>query len=128
MKAMKSGRTRLRQALIVAGLIVMVMLVMDFNTRMAELSRLEAYAAQVSVDATQSLQTQVFLQTRIAYATSDQAVEDWARVQGRMIRPGDHAIIPLPAEGQAATPTPIPEETPEPVRTWRVWLDLFFQK
>ncbi|MDX1437828.1 MAG: hypothetical protein R3335_13530 [Anaerolineales bacterium] len=122
------NRTRIRQIAIIAGMVVMVLLVMDFNTRMAELSRLESYSEQVSVDATESLQTLVYLETQIAYATSDQAVEDWARVQARMIRPGDHPIIPLPGEGQLPTPTPMPVETPTPVAPWQVWLDLFFQE
>jgi hypothetical protein len=128
MGSMKPSRTRIRQGLIIAGMIVIVLLVMDFNTRMAELSRLKAYSEQVAADATESLQTLVYLETQMAYATSDQAVEDWARVQARMIRPGDHAIVPLAGEGPLATPTPMVVEAPTPVQPWRVWLDLFFQE
>jgi hypothetical protein len=119
------NRTRVRQILIVIGLLVVILLVMDFNTRMGELSRLKAQAGQVAVQATDKIQTQVYLETQIAYATSDLAVEDWARVQGRMIRPGDHPIIPLPAEGAVPTPTPVPVEAPAPQENWRVWMALF---
>jgi hypothetical protein len=125
---MKPSRTRIRQGLIVLGMFVIVLLVMDFNTRMAELSRLESYSEQVAIEATESLQTLVYLETQMAYATSDEAVEDWARVQARMVRPGDHAIIPMAGEGEAVTPTPMPVEAPTPVQPWRVWLDLFFQE
>ena len=125
---MKPSRTRIRQAFIILGMLVMVMLVMDFNTRMADLSRLEGFSEAVAADATESLQTLVHLETQIAYATSDQAVEDWARVQARMIRPGDHPIVPIPVEGQLPTSTPVPVEASDPVEPWQVWLELFFQE
>ena len=115
----------LRQILIIGGLLVLVMLIMDFNNRMAELHRLSQQAGQVSLQATDMVQTQVYLETQIAYATSDQAVEEWARVQGHMARPGDRPVIPVAPEGQVQRPTPLPEPTPVPVQNWEVWVALF---
>jgi hypothetical protein len=66
------------------------------------------------------------MQTAVAYATSDKAVEDWARSEGHYQKPGDQPVVPLAQPGSepviSTTPTPIP--TPKP--NWLVWQELFF--
>jgi cell division protein FtsB len=115
-----------RQILMLLGLLVLVFLIMDFNNRMTELHRLSEQEEQVAVQATQIVQTKVYLETQIAYATSDKAVEEWARVQGHMIQPGDRPIVPLASEGGQVVATPTPVVGPVYVSNWQVWLALFF--
>jgi hypothetical protein len=65
------------------------------------------------------------------YVQSDAFVEQWARDEGKMIRPGDVLVIPVPAGG-AVEPTTVAEEDvpvetapPEP-EPWMLWWGLFF--
>jgi hypothetical protein len=115
-----------KYAIIIIGLVVLTFLVMDFNTRMTELRRLRDKHEVVAGQVTNMVVTQEYLETQIAYATSDLAVIEWAYQEGRMAREGDIPIIPLsPAE---VTPVPISEVTPtvEVVSPWRIWWALFF--
>jgi cell division protein FtsB len=117
-----------RQILLIAGLAVLFYLIMDFNNRMAELHRLSAQSERVSAQATSLIATQAYLEEQIAYATSDSAVEEWAREEGRWMRPGDQPVVPLVPPGSTVVPTPTPVVTPERVQNWEVWLALFVDR
>jgi hypothetical protein len=65
------------------------------------------------------------------FAQSDAFIQQWARSEGKMVRPGEILIVPL-ALGSTPVPTVIPEvfvqqETtrPEP-ENWELWWSLFF--
>lgn len=115
-----------RRILVFVGILVLVLMVMDFNARLEELNRLKKQSQVMGVQVTQGIQTQVALQTQVAYATSDQAVQDWAYGEGHYAQPGDQPVAPVGQAGvppiQSIEPTPIP--TPMP--NWQVWLNLFF--
>ena len=116
----------LRRVFIAAGILILMFMVIDFNTRLENLNRLNNQREVVREQATQAIQTQMALQTEVAYATSDQAVEDWARSEGHYLQPGDQPVVPLGKPGSepviSSTPTPIP--TPMP--NWLIWQELFF--
>ena len=118
----------MKQILMIGGLLVLVVLVMDFNSRMAELLRLSEQAEQVSVRATDKIQTRVFLETQIAYATSDSAVEEWARVQGHMIQPGDRPVVPVAPTQPAVRTAPTPQVLTETASNLDFWIALFFDR
>jgi hypothetical protein len=115
-----------RRVAIFAGILLLILMVMDFNARLEDLNRLKKQASIVSLQATQAIQTQVALQTEVAYAGSDQAVQDWARSEGHYIKPGDQPLVPIGQPGtnpiQSLEPTP----TPTPMSNWQVWWNLFF--
>jgi len=115
-----------RRLAILAGILVLVLMVAEFNARLEELSRLNQQREIIRAQATQVMQTQIVLETQLALAGSDQAVEAWARSDGHYIRPGDHPVVPL---GQPGSP-PVELFTPTPVPTamanWQVWWTLFF--
>ncbi|HEX2697505.1 MAG TPA: hypothetical protein VHM28_07320, partial [Anaerolineales bacterium] len=71
-----------RRVAVFGGVLLLILMVMDFNARLENLDRLKKQAGVISVQATQVAQTQVALQTQVAYAGSDQAVQDWARSEG----------------------------------------------
>jgi len=71
-----------KYALIIIGLFVLAYLVMDFNNRMAALRRLSAQKEDVTQQLAGQKQTEAYLQTQIAYATSDASVEQWAYEEG----------------------------------------------
>jgi len=116
-----------KYALLVIGLIVLTLLVMDFNNRMAELRRLSDKREDVAVEATNLVQTQVQLKTQIAYATSDAAVEEWAYEEGHMVREGENLVIPLEYPGFTPEVTILPTATPEPKSNWQIWVSLFLE-
>jgi len=114
--------------LIVLGFAVLVFLVMDFNSRMAELRRLTAEKEDVSARVTSLVATQISLETQVAYATSDAAVYYWAYNFQHMGKEGDVLVVPIQPEGNQPQPTPTPAVTPEVIQNWQVWLSLFIDQ
>jgi cell division protein FtsB len=125
---MQIGRFRLdfRRLGIVIGVVILLFLIMDFNNRMEELTRLQKEAAIVRAQATAVIVTQQALQTQVAYATSPAAVDAWAREQNRMAQDGDIVIIPLPDPNATPPPTPMPTPVLSGLTKWDVWFDLLF--
>ena len=72
------------------------------------------------------MQTQAALQTQVAYASSDQVVNEWARTEGHYVQSGDQSVVPVGAAGDSPaaleSPTPLPTAMPN----WEIWWDLFF--
>ena len=115
-----------RRVAIFVGILILVLMVMDFNARLEELNVLKKHAAVLGAQATEAIQTQAALQTQVAYAGSDDAVQDWARGEGHLIQPDDQPVVPVGKPGtapiQATDPTPIPT----PAANWQIWWNLFF--
>src|SRR5512142_1061650 len=115
-----------RRVAVFAGILVLVLMVIDFNARLEELNLLKKHAQSLSAQATQAAQTQAALETQVAYSASNQAVEDWARGEGHLVQPEDQPVIPVGQPGTApiavTTPTPAPTAMPN----WQVWWNLFF--
>ncbi len=115
-----------RRVAVFVGILILVLMVIDFNARVEDLNLLKKHAVGLSVQATQAMQTQVALETQVAYAGSDQAVQDWARSEGHLVQPEDQPVVPVGQPGsapiQVATPTPVPT----PMANWQVWWTLFF--
>jgi hypothetical protein len=118
-------KVKWRNILIFIGLLVAVVLLVDFNRRMEQLDRLSAQLKADQAEATKVVQTQTALASEVAYATSVIAVEDWA-YSNKMVKPGEHPIGVVP--GADLTPTPestSPPKVQEPP-PWRIWWELFF--
>ena len=115
-------------ALIIAGVIFLGYMVMDFNTRMANLRNLSEQKDRVAAQVTELVQKRARLETQIAYATSDEAVVQWAYEDGRLVRSGDNPIIPMPPAESTPMPAPAPIVTQPVVDNWQVWLWLFVDK
>jgi hypothetical protein len=115
-----------RRVAVFVGILILVLMVIDFNARLEELNLLKKHAQTLGEQATEAVQTQFALQTQVAYAGSDQAVEDWARGEGHMVQPDDQSVVPVGQPGttpiQQAQPTPIPT----PMSNWQIWWNLFF--
>ena len=116
-----------KYALVVIGLVVLTLLVMDFNNRMAGLRRLSDKREDIVIEATDLMHTQVYLETQIAYATSEAAVNEWAYEEGHMVREGENLVIPLEYPGFTPKVTIIPTATPEPESNLQIWFSLFLE-
>ena len=116
----------IRRVLVLIGILVLVFIVLEFNRRLEELNMLNRQNQLIQTQATQAIQTQLALQTQVAYAGSDAAVAEWARTDGHYIQDGDLPVVPVGQPGaapiEANTPTPVPTQP----ANWEVWWDLFF--
>jgi cell division protein FtsB len=110
----------------IVAIIVVFFLLMDLFGRLSALSYLRRQSSRAEERVVQLTATLQALSTQLAYATSDAAVDEWARVNGHMIQPGDQPVVLIPGNGA----TPMPEVTVQPfddlTSHWRVWLALFF--
>ena len=122
---MKMSGKGWKPVLMLIGFAVLVLLVMDFNNRMAELRRLTAEKEDVSARVTSLVETQLALETQVAYATSEAPVYYWAYNYGYLGKEGDIHVVPIQPEGSLPQPTPTPVVTPEVIQKWQVWLSLF---
>ena len=115
----------LPQILLVVSLVVGVAVLLDFNRRLAGAQRLVKDATQLANEvATLTAQREILLTER-AYANSDQAVEDWARSQGKLVKPGEVLVVPLPG-GATATPQPVAIVAQLQAPNYQLWWELFF--
>jgi hypothetical protein len=115
-----------RRVVVMIGIFALIFIVLEFNRRLEELNMLNKQHEVVMTQATQAVQTQLALQTQVAYAGSTAAVEEWARTDGHYIQDGDLPVVPIGQPGdapiEANTPTPIPTQPAK----WEVWWNLFF--
>ncbi len=117
-----------KKVALIVGAVILFFLVMDLNNRLNELSRLTEQENKAATVVAQLNSTMEILQTQVAYASSEGAVEEWAYNEGHMARPGEKLIVPISPEG--TTPQAFVEQTPvpTPVPNWRIWLALITGK
>ena len=115
-----------RRVVVFVGIFILILLVIEFNSRLEELNRLNDQRNETRAQATYSMQTQVALQTQVAYASSTAAVDEWARTEGHYVLEGDHPVIPLVQPGSQPVIVPTTQPTPTPMQNWEVWWGLFF--
>ena len=117
-----------RRVAAIIGILMLVFIVLEFNRRVEQLKTLDGQYALMQVQVTQALQTQAAVNTQFAYAGSNAAVEQWARVDGHYVKDGDLPVVPVGQPGappiEASTPVP----APTPMQNWEVWWTLFFGK
>lgn len=125
--AQRSGpKVNLSRVWMLVAVVAGILILGDLNRRMSDAQRLERDTVTLGTEVASLEADQSRLQTQVAGATSQPQVEAWARTQERMIRDGEHLVIPLPAAGalDTAPPTPTPEG-PLPSR-WDIWWALLF--
>lgn len=114
-----------RFAYLALGLVLLTLMVMDFNGRMTQLRRLEAEREIVRSSLFHLLEIKVDMERRIESAGSNQTVEGHARVDNLLLRPGDIPIIPVAQPGGIAQPTPAPIVVPTEPNNLERWASLF---
>jgi hypothetical protein len=109
-----------------AGILFLILVIIDFNSRLDDLNRLQKQDGILQTQATQGIQTQTALQVQATYAASDQAVQDWARQEGGYSQPGDQIALPVGSAGGAPAQQSQPTPSPTPQPNWQTWWNLFF--
>lgn len=116
----------LRILLIAAAGVILVLIMLNLNSRLQEYARLSTQRDILRTQVIELKATSQVLETQLAYSGSDQAVQDYAR-DNHMIQPGDVLIVPLTPVGQTvSTPQPT-AQAPSISQNWEVWWALFFQ-
>jgi cell division protein FtsB len=115
-----------RRVAAIAGVLILVLVIVDFNARLEKLDRLNRQAEITRAEATNAAWTMIALETQVAYAESDQIVDEQARSEGHMIQEGDQPVIILGDEGEPPSENPEPTPNPTPKPNWQLWWDLFF--
>ena len=118
----------IRRVFVIIGIVALVFVALEFNRRLEELKLLNEQTDIVRTQATQIMQTQVALQTAVAYANSTASVEEWARTDGHYIKDGDLPVVPVSAPGAAPIELSTPVPLPTPMQNYEVWMQLFFGK
>ncbi len=93
--------------------VLLILLMMGFNNRLVNMNRLirQENILQTRIAGLES--TKIAVEEQVAYATSEIALEEWARESNHMIEPGDQAIVLIAPDEQLSTPpvpTPVAEE------------------
>jgi len=109
-----------------SAVVLLMLLMMNLNSRLNEYFRLTGERDRVSTQVSDLRATKMALETQAAYATSDAAVEEWARNEAHLALPGDQVIVPLTPASQATEPVFETTPTPLAVQNWEVWWALFF--
>jgi hypothetical protein len=117
-----------RRVAAIIGILMLVFIVLEFNRRLEQLKTLDGQYEFMLAQATQAVQTQAALNTQVAFAGSNSAVEEWARVDGHYVQDGDLPVVPIGQPGVAPIEASTPAPTPTPMQNWEVWWGLFFGK
>jgi len=115
-----------RRVATIIGIVALVFIVLEFNRRLEEMNLLNKQYDLVQQQATQAVQTQTALQTQVAFAASDGAVDEWARTDGHYVQEGDLPIVPIGQSGVAPIELNTPAPTPTQMTNVQTWWDLFF--
>ena len=110
----------------VVAIILLVMVMMNLNSRLGEYFHLDRERDKLSTQVGYLELTRAALDTQVAYATSDQAVENWARNEAHMIQPGDVLVVQITPQNQTPAPEVEIVVTPRAIENWEVWWVLFF--
>jgi len=102
-------------------------MILGLNSRLSEYLRLSSQKDEMDERITRLKSTQVALETQIAYADSNKAVEEWARTYERKVLPGDQVIIPLPLVDATSEVNYLATPNPVKMENWQIWWDLFFE-
>ncbi len=107
------------QLVIVFAITCALWLGLDFSRRIASAQRIQGAVVQLQQDLDREQARNAALKTELAYTQSDEYVEHWARSDMKMVRPGEHLVVPVGPTPAPVVATPAPPPAPPP--PWAVW-------
>jgi cell division protein FtsB len=127
----RTGQLSGIQIMFAAILAIGLVLGLNFTKLVSTGQPLQQLYNQVTTEISRLQQEQGDLIRERDYVRSDAFVESWARSEGKMVKPGEMLVIPVPEAGAAeATPEPVPnvpvETTPPKLENWQLWWQMFF--
>jgi cell division protein FtsB len=124
----KLSESRIWQLAMIIGLVIIVPLMIDINGRIGIIRRMRQRETSLQQEMAEAEQERAEIQAQLDALEEPAAVEEWARVEAHMTKPGEVAIIPI--YSNATQPeTPGQEETATagaPLSISEQWYRLFF--
>ena len=108
--------------ILIAGLLI----IGDLNRRMADARRLERDAVILDEQVAAKSTERADLMTRVAAATSEESIAEWARADAKLVREGEVLVVPMAPHEASPAPDTVESEYPEPPTKLQVWLALLF--
>ena len=115
-----------KQWIFIVLIAILFFMVLGLNARISEYFRLTSQRDEMQQRIDNLQATQIALETEIAYANSDKAVEEWARTFERLVQSGDQVIIPLPPPDFTPETNYLAIPIPQTREKWQVWWELLF--
>lgn len=112
----------IKRLLVVGGVGILLILVMDLNSRMVHLMQLRGEKNNEQMKLSELLNEENDLIRKIDYAQSEEALSDWARQENWMQKSGDGIVVPLPDGSDAEEVNFNPIETAYTYDNWDTWL------
>lgn len=131
-KRRRGGQLSSLQVMFAAILAIGLLLAINFSSRITASQPLQEAFERAQAEIEQLRQEQAELIAERDYVQSDAFVEQWARDDGKMVRPDEVLVIPVPAAGSLPQPQVVNEQsvpvetTPPRPEPWQVWWALFF--
>ena len=127
----RGGQASSIQIMFAAILAIALILAINFSSRIAATQPLQQTYDEVSAEIERLRVEQGNLISERDYVRSDAYVEAWARDEGKLVRPGEVLVIPVPSAVDVdTTPADAPlievETSPPQSEPWVVWWALFF--
>jgi len=113
---------------LVVGLGLILLLVFSFSNRIAEYTRLSAQEGVEAGRITELSSTQSYLSKEIAFATSEAAVEEWAREEASMAQEGDFPVVPINPNEENLFLVSEDSTTLKEYSNFQVWFEWLFYK
>ena len=118
------------QFVAIVVLTIAVFLIVDFGRRTTAGYYVSQAEQRLLAEIQAELDRRAELMTHRDYVASDAYVEEWAREQAHMIRPGDQPFFLITPESPQGRVDPIqsikPQSSSEPYPNWYRWWLLFF--
>ena len=105
---------------------ILFFLVLGLNTRVSEFFRLTGQRNEMEQRIDSLEATSTALETELAYANSDKAVEEWGRTFEKMGKEGDKLVVPLPSDDATPESSFLPTPVPDVHENWEIWWELIF--
>ncbi|MCL4246891.1 MAG: septum formation initiator family protein [Anaerolineae bacterium] len=127
----RGGQLSSIQIMFAAILAIALILAINFSSRIAATQPLQQTYDEVRAEIDRLSAEQASLIQERDYVRSDAYVEAWARDEGKMVRPGEVLVIPVPSAVDVDTTPPDTafvevETSPPQSDPWVVWWELFF--
>ena len=107
-------------------IVIFFFMLLGLNDRLTEYFKLSRQRDEIATEVYGLQSTEITLRTQIAYASGDNAVEDWARGEAHMALPGDEVIVPLTPNSSAAKSSTMTTPTPSSLENWQIWKNYLF--
>jgi cell division protein FtsB len=91
------------QFLLIAALILVVPLIVDINERVSDIRRKRQELTRLDTELAEVKAEHEALLEELEFVNGDAYLEQWARTDARMTKPGEVVIIPLPTDSAGQT-------------------------